>query len=175
MKLEAILSSGKLPREAAKELGITRERVRQLMLELGIRSQANVRAERRQRVLTRKELRMVERLYTSGVSLEKIAESEELDQEFVSQIVRENRFVRKTRCQTCGKEIRSKSKFGVRKNCVTCARNLERVRFAERQRVMYKSDPEFRKRKLRKNREWKKSEAGRKWLAGYYARQRKSK
>ena len=166
-KIARLVKSGKTMEEIGVTVGISRERVRKLLLEMGIKNPYKTRAAHRHRKLTRSELEQIRNLYGKRTRVPDIPRRMELDLEYLYKVIAKHRFIQKYRCIVCGKGFVGNKPAAQRKYCDDCSADQYRLHGTEYQRMRYRTDAEFRRKKLALNDAWKKSPAGKKWHARY--------
>lgn len=166
-KISSLVQSGKSLRGIASQIGMTRERVRQLLNEMGIKTAFSHLRQRRRRGPTHAELRKIHILYQKGVATLRIAKELNLHLPWLRTIMAQHKIFGRFRCARCGREFRRTGTVSRYKYCEACSIQLTLERAAEYNRRRYRTDPEYRKRKLMSNDNWRSSEAGKKWYMEY--------
>jgi DNA-directed RNA polymerase subunit RPC12/RpoP len=151
---------------------MTRERVRQLLNEMGIKTAFSHLRQRRRRKPTLAELKKINILYQKGVATLRISKELNLHPSWLRTIMAQHEILGRFRCARCGREFRRTGTVSRYKYCEACSVQLTLERASEYNRRRYKTDPEYRKRKLMSNDNWRHSEAGKKWHAEYLEKMR---
>jgi hypothetical protein len=171
-KISSLVQSGRSLRGIASQIGVTRERVRQLLKEMGIKTATWHLRQRRRRKPTLAELKKIHILYQKGVATPRIAKELDLHPPWLRTIMAQHKISGRFRCARCGREFRRTDTRNRCKYCIACSIQLTLERPAEYNRTRYRTDPEYRKRKLRSNHIWRRSESGKKWYMGYLKKMR---
>lgn len=172
-EISSLVESGLNLAEIARELKLTRERVRQLAKKMGLKTARWHHIQRQRREPTHRDLRKIRALYQKGVGKERIALELDMHYPWVSSIIAKYRILRKYRCVRCGREFRVKG--AMRKYCEACSMQVTREQACTYNKRRYSTDPEFRKRKLMSSQNWKRSESGKKWYAEYLKKLRRQR
>jgi DNA-binding CsgD family transcriptional regulator len=169
-RIAALVKSGKTLAEISDEVGVSKERVRQLLRMIGAETSYKKLALHRRRVLTVTELSKVERLVRERLPVEIIARRLELDEDYLNSVIAERGFKRRYRCAICGAVFDLAKNCAKTKYCTECSLERTRQRNAKLQKERYRTDPEFKRKKTEINNTWKWSAAGKKWLAEHRKR-----
>jgi len=163
-ELSALIESGQNLAQMARELKLTRERVRQLAKMMGLRTERSRRAERRRRKPTTSELKKIRLLYHKGISANKIAIEFDMNPLSLKSTLARLKPFAEFRCLRCGRRFISPDRR-IRKYCPECSPIHKHEIAAEYMRRRYRTDPEFRKRILANKWERVRREeaAGKKW------------
>lgn len=168
--MAALVKSGKTLAEISDELGVSKERVRQLLRMMGAETSYKKLASRRRRTLTATELRKVERLVRERLPVYIISRRLELDEEYLNAMIAERGFKRRFRCTVCGAVFELLKNCAKTRYCAKCSVERTRQRNAKLQKERYRTDPEFKRKKTEINNTWKRSAAGKKWLSEHRKR-----
>jgi DNA-binding CsgD family transcriptional regulator len=169
-RIAALVKSGKTLAEISDEVGVSKERVRQLLRMMGAETSYKKLALHRRRALNANELRKVERLVRERLPVEIIARRLELDEEYLNTVIAERGFKRRYRCTLCGAVFDLARNCAKTKYCAECSLERTRQRNAKLQKERYRTDPEFKRKKTEINNTWKRSAAGKRWLAEHRKR-----
>ncbi|HQT92929.1 MAG TPA: sigma factor-like helix-turn-helix DNA-binding protein, partial [Candidatus Kryptobacter bacterium] len=101
-RIADLIKSGKTLAEISDEVGVSKERVRQLLRMIEAETSYKKLASRRRRVLTATELSKIERLVRERLPVEMIARRLELDEDYLNPVIAERGFKRRYRCTVCG-------------------------------------------------------------------------
>ncbi|HQT92110.1 MAG TPA: hypothetical protein PL001_08800, partial [Candidatus Kryptobacter bacterium] len=169
-RMAALVKSGKTLAEISDEVGVSKERVRQLLRMIGAETSYKKLASRRRRALTATELSKVGRLVGERLPVQIIARRLELDEDYLNTVIAERGFKRRYRCTVCGAVFELPKNCAKTKYCAKCSVERTRQRNARLQRERYRTDPEFKRKKTEINNTWKRSAAGKKWFAEHRRR-----
>jgi DNA-binding CsgD family transcriptional regulator len=150
-KIKKRVLAGETYQSIGEDYGISRERVRQCVSKLGVKSLLWDKAKVKKRDLTKEELKNVETFYSSGKNMHEIAVLLNLTVKYVSNVIKDNGFKYGNYCK-CGAHVTEKNKyFHTYIYCNDCARLVFNKKHSEYVANRMKRDPKFKKEMYERN------------------------